>query len=102
MEFLRKLIFAIVFLLILWIAASLIALNKDPIMLDILFIKLEQKLGVILLAAFAVGWLFGILSMFLPWMKRANKARVLGKQLKTKEKEVENLRQLPMSDPDSL
>lgn len=98
MNLLRKIIFWTVFLLILWVAASLIALNKGVVNVDTLFLKLDVKLGVALLTAFAIGWLFGIMSMLIPWMKRANKARVLDKKLKTKEKEVDNLRQLPMSD----
>lgn len=102
MTLLRKIIFWSVFILILWIAASLIALNKDIVQVDTLFVKLNSKLGVALLSAFALGWLFGIMSMLIPWMKRANKARVLDKKLKTKEKEVENLRQLPMSDSNQV
>jgi len=102
MKFLSRVIFWIVFLLIAVIAVTVISSNQQTVNIDILFTKVEVQIGLALLVGFAVGWLFGILSMLLPWLKRANKARVLGKKLKTKEKEVDNLRQLPMSNPDQL
>jgi len=102
MTLLRRIIFWTVFFLILWIAASLIALNKEIVNLDTLFVKIDVKLGLALLASFAVGWLFGIMSMLIPLMKSANKVRKNKKELKSKEKEVENLRQLPMSDSNAL
>jgi len=98
MQLLRKLIFLIFFILIAWIAASLIWLNPDPIELNLLFATIKPKLGEALLGAFATGTFTGIVLMFMPWAKRANKARKLGKDLRTKEKEVENLRKLPMQE----
>ena len=98
MKLLRKSIFLILFILVLWISASLISLNKDPVNLNLMFIVIKPKLGEAILGFFACGMLLGILSMFMPWAKRANKARKLGNNLRTKEKEVENLRKLPMQE----
>jgi len=98
MSFLRKLIFWLVFLFILWIAASLIALNKDIVSIDILFMKLDIKIGVALLTSFALGWLFGIMSMLIPVMKGWNKGRVLKKEKEKAEKEVKKLRESPFND----
>ena len=98
MQLLRKLIFLLIFLIVLWISASLIWLNPQEVELNLLFATFKPKLGEALLGALVSGMLLGILSMFLPWMKRANTARKLGKNLRTKEKEVENLRKLPMQD----
>lgn len=98
MKLLRKIILIVLFILILWISASLISLNKEPVELNLLFMVIKPKLGEAVLGFFAGGMLLGILSMFLPWAKRANKARKLGNTLRTKEKEVENLRKLPMQD----
>ena len=98
MQLLRKLTFLLIFLIVLWISASLIWLNPQEVELNLLFATFKLKLGEALLGAMVTGMLLGILTMFLPWAKRANKARKLGKNLKTKEKEVENLRKLPMQD----
>ena len=98
MKLLRKAILLILFIIVLWISASLISLNKTPVELNLMFAVFEVKLGLALLGFFAGGMLLGILSMFMPWAKRANKARKLGKNLRTKEKEVENLRKLPMQE----
>ena len=98
MKLMRKLFLLLLFILVLWIAASLIWLNPQEIELNLLFTTVKPKSGEALLGALAFGMLVGILSMFLPWAKRANKARILGKTLRTKEKEVENLRKLPMQE----
>lgn len=98
MQLLRKLIFLLIFLIVLWISASLIWLNPQEVELNLLFATFKLKLGEGLLGAMVTGMFLGIISMVLPWAKRANKARKLGKNLKTKEKEVENLRKLPMQE----
>ncbi|MBT8141888.1 MAG: LapA family protein [Gammaproteobacteria bacterium] len=100
MKFLRTLIFIVFFVLVAWIAITLIWTNKEVVELNLLFATFELKLGEALLGFFALGMFTGILSMFLPWVKRANKARKLGKELRTKQKEVENLRKLPMQELD--
>ena len=98
MQLLRKLIFLLIFLIVLWISASLIWLNPQEVELNLLFATFKLKLGEALLGAMVTGMFLGIISMVLPWAKRANKARKLGKNLKNKEKEVENLRKLPMQE----
>lgn len=98
MQLIRKLILLIIFLIVLWISASLIWLNPQDVELNLLFASFKLKLGEALLGALVTGMFIGIISMVLPWMKRANKARKLGKNLRNKEKEVENLRKLPMQE----
>ena len=98
MLLLRKIIFWVVFLLIVWIAASLIALNKDVVTVDALFGKFELKLGFALLTAFVFGLALGMLSMFLAWLKSLNRNRIIKKEKNALDKEVQNMRTLPMSD----
>jgi len=98
MRLIRKLLLLLLFVIVLWISASLIWLNPQEIELNLLFATVKPKLGEALLGSLAVGMLIGITSMVLPWAKRANKARKLGKNLRSKEMEVENLRKLPMQE----
>jgi len=98
MKLFRKLLLLLLFVIVLWISASLIWLNPEQVELNLLFATVKPKLGEALLGSLAIGMLIGITSMFLPWAKRANKARKLGKNLRSKEMEVENLRKLPMQE----
>jgi len=98
MQLLRKFTILLIFLIILWISASLIWLNPQDIELNLLFATFKLKLGEALLGSLLVGMFLGIASMFMPVAKRSVKARSLNKKLKASEKEVENLRKLPMQD----
>jgi len=98
MKFLKTLLFVLIFSFLALLAVTIIVNNKELVDLNMLFMSTKVKLGLAILLAFVFGWFIGIVSMFLPWLKRANKVRVLNKKLAISEKEVKNLRQLPMSD----
>ena len=51
MQLLRKLIFLLIFLIVLWISASLIWLNPQEVELNLLFATIKPKLGEALLGA---------------------------------------------------
>jgi len=100
MKFLRSIFTIILFIIFAWIAVTLIWLNKETIDVNLLFMTVNVKLGLALLGFFISGMGIGLLTMFMPVAKRSIKARGLDKKLKASEKEVENLRKLPMQDPE--
>lgn len=98
MKLLRRGIFVIVFAFLALLAVTIITNNSQLVDVNMLFMSSNVKLGLALLVAFLIGWSIGIASMFMPWLKRANNARLADKKRMRAEKELDNLRQLPMSD----
>jgi len=80
--------------------ATFTAINTGSVDIDLAFAKYTQPLPLVLTAAFAFGWLFGILCMGFFAIKLVNERRVLRRALRLSESEVTSLRGLPLNDAD--
>lgn len=90
-------------LLILVIFVAMVVFTADnPGRLDLKLLHWEGSFPISLAftAAFAVGWLFGIVCMGLYAFKVAGERRMLRRSLRMSEDEVSSLRNLPLSDAD--
>lgn len=76
------------------------AANTGPIDVDLLFRKVTTSMPVAFTVAFAVGWLFGLLSLSLWALALVRERRALKRALKVSESEVSSLRNLPLTDAD--
>ena len=74
--------------------------NTGMIDIDRMFTSVNTSIPLAFTAAFALGWLFGILCMGFFALKLINERRVLRRSLKLTENEVSSLRSLPLSDAD--
>ena len=74
--------------------------NPGDVTLKILHWESTVPVSLAFVAAFAIGWLFGVLCMGLYALKVANERRVLRRSLRMSENEVSSLRSLPLSDAD--
>jgi uncharacterized integral membrane protein len=94
---LRRIVFAIVLLSFVLLAAVFAYSNPEPIDVDVGFIKLEQiSMSIAFVAAFALGWIFGLVSAGLALLRAAGDRRRLRKELKYAEAELSTLRGLPL------
>lgn len=96
----RGLLFAILLLPILAIAAVFAALNPGRISLDFAFGTAEVEKSIALLVALAAGWAFGILCAALGLLRLMHQRRSLRRALRLAEQEVQALRSLPVQDAD--
>ena len=64
----NRLIFGLVAVLAIAIGLLVGALNSDKVMLDLLWIQLEWPLGLLILVAFAVGFLLGLVLAWLTYV----------------------------------
>jgi len=89
-------------LIVLIFSAMVVFTAGNPGELDIKLLHWEFRAPVSLAftAAFAVGWLFGVICMGLYAIKVANERRMLRRSLRMSENEVSSLRSLPLSDAD--
>ena len=97
---LKRIGLAIVIILIVVVMATFTANNTGMIDIDLAFARVTTSIPLAFTVAFAVGWLFGILSMGFYALKLINERRVLRRSLRVSESEVSSLRSLPLSDAD--
>lgn len=90
-------------LLILVILAMMLVftrLNPGLMEIDLAFGTVEASIPLAFTAAFAAGWLFGLLCMAAVVTRLLNERRQLRKSLRSSETELSSLRHIPLSDAD--
>lgn len=94
----KRLIFLILFLLLLAIGISFAVHNAEPITLNFYFGSLTGPLSLIVVVALAVGALLGVVTSVLMVFGQRRKAARLQRKLDMCEQEIRNLRHLPLHD----
>lgn len=97
---LRSLLFALLLLVFVTLSAVFAALNPGAMALDFAFGTIELQKSVALMAALAVGWLFGLLCAAVSMLRLLAQRRSLRRSLHLAEQEVQALRSLPVRDAD--
>ena len=97
---LKRIGLAILIVVIVIAMATFTANNTGPIEIDLAFAKVNTSIPLAFTVAFAIGWLFGILSLGIYALKLVNERRVLRRTLRLTENEITSLRNLPLSDAD--
>ncbi len=97
---LKRIGLAILILAIVILMATFTANNRGMIEIDLAFTRITTSIPLAFTVTFALGWLFGILSIGFYVLKLLNERRVLRRSLRMRESEVSSLRNLPLSDAD--
>lgn len=97
---LKRIGLVVLVIIILVAVISLTALNSGEVELDMAFFSGTYKVTQILVAAFIVGTIFGMLCMTAFVFRLINERRTLRRALRMSESEVSSLRNMPLSDAD--
>jgi uncharacterized integral membrane protein len=97
---LKRIGLAILILFIVVVMATFTANNPGTIDVDLAFKRFATPIPLAFTVAFALGWLFGVVSIGFYVLKLVNERRVLRRSLRMSESEVTSLRNLPLSDAD--
>jgi uncharacterized membrane protein YciS (DUF1049 family) len=97
---LKRIGLGLLLLIILVIVFTFTALNSGTIELDMAFFAGTYSLSIVVIIAFIVGILFGMLCMMAFVFRIINERRTLRRALRMSESEVSSLRNLPLSDAD--
>ena len=97
---LKRIGLGLLLLIILVIVFTFTALNSGTIELDMAFFAGTYSLSIVVIIAFIVGILFGMLCMMAFVFRIINERRILRRALRMSESEVSSLRNLPLSDAD--
>jgi uncharacterized membrane protein YciS (DUF1049 family) len=97
---LKRIGLVVLVIIILVAVISLTALNSGEVELDMAFFSGTYKVTQILVVAFIIGTIFGMLCMTAFVFRLINERRALRRALRMSESEVSSLRNLPLSDAD--
>ena len=97
---LKRIGLAILIVFIVIVMATFTANNTGMIDIDLAFARITTSIPLAFTVTFALGWLFGVLSLTFYVIKLANERRILRRSLRMRESEVSSLRNLPLSDAD--
>jgi len=92
----------LVLLIVLIFAAMVVFTAGNPGDVSIKLLHWEKSFPISLAftAAFAIGWLFGVICMGIYAFRISRERRMLRRSLRLSENEISSLRSLPLSDAD--
>ena len=94
----KKIALFILIFVILVIATSFAVLNAESVNLNFYFGEIEAPLSLIIVFSVAIGAILGVLASLTLILKMKHELVKLNKTVKLAEKEVDNLRSLPLKD----
>ena len=94
----RTLLLSVLGIAVLVIAAGFAWLNPGDVTLDLGVGVFELPLAYVVIAVFAVGWLFGLVVASVWVFRAAGQRRRTARELRLAEAEVANLRRMPDAD----
>lgn len=97
---LRNILFFLLVLMGLLLATAFAALNPGLIELDLAFFETEVRKSLAMTAAFAAGWVFGLICAGVVLLRFIGERRQLRRSLGLAEAEVRTLRNMPIHDAD--
>ena len=97
---LKRIGLAILIVLIVIVMATFTANNTGMVDIDLAFARVTTSIPLAFTVTFAIGWIFGVLSISFYALRLVNERRVLRRSLRMRESEVSSLRNLPISDAD--
>jgi uncharacterized membrane protein YciS (DUF1049 family) len=98
---LRRLLIAVIAVICLLIAAVLAYVNPDPIALDVGLMRFDRvSVSMVVTFSFAAGAIFGGILTGFGLLNHFRERRVLRRNLKRAERELETLRSLLLPDAD--
>ena len=96
---LKKLLYGFIFITVLIIGIAFFMKNNHSVSFNYFLGTVDIKLSLLLLVALIVGTIMGILSLVPVIINLKYKNARLKRQVKIREKEVNNLRVIPVKDP---
>ncbi len=94
----RTLLIILLVAAFLLLAATFTWLNPGTMRLDVAFAAIEAPIFLVLAIVFAIGWLFGLLSCSFFILRLLHERRQMRRSVQLAEREVSNLRSLPIQD----
>lgn len=93
-----RIIMTILYVLLILVGISFAGLNASSVQINAYFATLTMPVSVLIIFVFGMGVLFGFILFFSRYWRLKSEHRKLKNQLKMTEKEIRNLRAIPLQD----
>jgi putative membrane protein len=93
-----RILMFIVYLLLIIVGVSFAALNASSVQVNFYFTTLSMPISVLIALMMGVGILIGLLLFIFRYWRLKVECRRMRNQLKLTEKEIKNLRSIPLQD----
>ncbi len=93
-----KIISYLIILIIILVGVSFAVLNAEPVVISYFFGSRKIQLSLLLVLTLGCGALIGLFICLFPYLNLKRKNTKLRKRVQVAEKEVENLRAIPLKD----
>ena len=94
----KRILVSIILLLVALLGLSFALMNAAPVSLNYYFSSVQAPLSLIVVLSIVVGALLGILAMAGMVLRQKREMARLRKSMRLAEKEISNLRSLPLKD----
>ena len=94
----KRIILLAVLIIVALIGLSFALMNADNVVLNYYFGSIEAPLSLVIVLAVALGAVLGVVASMWVVIGQKREAAKLRKAVKVAEKEIDNLRSLPMKD----
>jgi len=101
MRTLRRVLWVVLFVAVFVLVWQFVGGNREPVSVELVFLRLSVPLWVALLGAFAIGALSAGASLVYELAKKSFAARRYKKEMAGLESEIHQLRNLPLQAPDA-
>lgn len=93
-----RLLMLVIYILIIIIGVSFAALNATPVPINLYFKTISMPLAVLMAITLGMGVFLGFIVFMSRYWRLKNEYRKVKNQLKLTEKEIKNLRSIPLQD----
>ena len=90
---------SILLLLLILVGITFAILNAEPVSLHFYFGQSQLPLSLLLVLALTVGWIIGMIICGIFYVKLKGENYRIKSRIKIAEKEIDNLRAIPIQDP---
>lgn len=94
----KRILLWLLIIIVVLLGVSFSVLNAQPVTLDYYFAKGDIPLSIVVVASLSMGVLLGMASSLLVLYKVRRELARTRKKLQLKEKEINNLRAIPLQD----
>ena len=93
-----RIVISIVYLMFILLGISFAVLNASPVQVNFYITTLKLPISVLMTVMLGIGMLIGLLLFIGRYWRLKSEYRMLKNQLKLTEKEIKNLRAIPLKD----
>lgn len=97
-----RILMIVVYVVLILFGVTFAALNASPVQINLYVLSLKMPISVLMVSVLGVGICIGLLLMLFRYWRLKSEYRKIKNQLKITEREIKNLRTIPLRNEDTV